>query len=198
MIRTPIERLYKGELSFEAFTLQTRWYWENQARKMLYRWSAPSSVSVDDLVQEMLFKCWGLMKKYEPNKSVIHKYIIWNCVSHAKRWLHKQRGAKGHDGKSPSRFPFLADQGDFLPMINENMRVEPDQELAIKRLEKINLASNLKERLILNRLSRIPSIDLVTQDLYNDPKIKLYLRLNSLKDARRAVYRSVLKISNRV
>jgi DNA-directed RNA polymerase specialized sigma24 family protein len=191
-MKVPLERLYRGELSFEAFVLQTRSQWDKIAHMLLHRWSAPTSVTADDLVQEMLFRCWDLLGKYDPNRGSLDRFIKFRSIDHAKRWLHKQRGAKYYKDKSPSRFPLLYDSLSI-----EESTVPPDQELAIKRLEKINLASNLKELLILNRLSRIPSIDLVTQELYNDPKIKLYLQFNSMSDARRIVYRSVLKISRK-
>jgi DNA-directed RNA polymerase specialized sigma24 family protein len=193
MIQVPLERLYKGELSFEAFALQTQPYWFKAAYSLLYKWSVPPAITADDLVQEMLFKVWDLLKTYDPDRSDLNSYIIFNSIEHTKRWIHKQRGAKHFDSKAPSRFPL-----SYEDISIDEPRTPAYQESVIKRLEKINIASNLRERLILNRLSRIPSIDLVVQDLYNDPKIKLHLQFNSLSDAKRSVWRSILKMSSKV
>jgi DNA-directed RNA polymerase specialized sigma24 family protein len=193
MIRTPLERLYKGELSFEAFALQTRSYWFKAAYSLLYKWSVPPAVTADDLVQEMLFKCWDLLKTYDPDRSDLSSYIIFNSIEHTKRWMHKQRGAKHYKSKSPSRFPLSYED---IPI--EEPGTPAYQESIIKRLEKINLASNLRERLIINRLLRIPSVDLVTQDLYKDPRTKLFMEFDSLSGAKRSVFRSILKMSSKV
>lgn len=195
MIGEPLNKLYKGELSFDAFVLQTRGYWENLARRLIYKWNAPPSVSVDDLIQEMFIKCWDLLATYDPNKSPLEKYIVYNAMNHAKRYLHKQRGAKHYRDKSPSRYPLLYDDLDKL---SESYYMAPDQEQFIQRLEKVDLASNVKEMLILYKLARIPSIDIVASDLYSNPNIRLAMQLNSLPDTRRIVYRSVLKISRAV
>lgn len=193
MIKEPLYRLYDGELSFEAFVIQTRGYWDNLARRLLSKWGSPPAVSIDDLVQEMLFKCWGLLESYDPNKSSLDKYIAFNSIEYAKRWLHKQRGAKHYKDKSPSRYPLLYNDLDKLP---ESV-VLPIQDKLIQRYEKLDLADNVKDLLILYKLARIPSIDLVAHDLYSNPNIRYRMQLNSLPDARRIVYRSVLKLSHK-
>ena len=193
MIKEPINRLYNGELSFEAFVLQTKGYWRKHAARLISKWDVPPSVSVDDLVQEMLMSCWTLLDSYEPDKSELHRYIIFNAINSAKRWMNKQREAKYYMDKSVSRYPQLyGDLDDIKGLSSKSI-----QEEVLTRLEKLDLAINIKELLILYHLSNTPSIDIVANNLYSNPSIRYAMRFNSLSDARRIVYRSVFKLSKR-
>lgn len=193
MIREPLERLYKGELSFDAFVLQTRLYWFQLSNRIIRKWKVPPSVSVDDIVQEMLLKCWKLLDTYEEGRSTIDRYIVYNCMEHAKRWIHKQREAKHHKGSEKSRYPLSIDDCHV-----SDISIFPTQDETVSELEKIDLARTRKESILLKALFTYRSIDLVTDVLYTDCRLRLIMQYNSYADARRNVYRSAKRIADRL
>ncbi len=130
---------------------------------ILSRWQAPSSVDVDDLVQEMFIAVWAAthgeasgdrsskeamgsrVKPWEPTHgNTLRTYATFHAIDKGRKFLHKKRKAGHLAGAGPSRFemPFTSFEIatgtlDGVDVVIERLaRVEPEQEkeIAIKQM----------------------------------------------------------------
>ena len=100
-----LDRLAKNETTFDTFASRTRYDWERLAGSLLSRWSAP--IEVDDLRQAMLEAAWQLLPKWDPTKGSLRRFIVFNAVQHAKREIHRARGASLHGSADFSKSRLL-------------------------------------------------------------------------------------------
>ena len=96
--------LYEGQRTFAQFAASTRVDWTRLAKYVLARWSVPSAVEVADVQQEMLLAAWRAVESWDDTRGVsLHGHVLWNVMTSAKKWLHKQRNAHRRDDHAPSR-----------------------------------------------------------------------------------------------
>jgi DNA-directed RNA polymerase specialized sigma24 family protein len=94
----------KGEIGFNTFALETRGDWERLSQVLVNRWVVPSTVTLEDLVQEMLIEVWLQLPNWNPERGTpIEKFVVFTACVAAKRWIHRQRKAKRLDGSAHSR-----------------------------------------------------------------------------------------------
>lgn len=121
------DQLRQGQISFDRFARMTADYWKAQAVKQLARWAHPTDVAPEDLVQVMLMEAWIRSTTFDPAKggtapAAYGRYLVWNAIDKAKKYLHRVRGAAGARYNAPSRYArpfssFVVDGEDdsFLP-----------------------------------------------------------------------------------
>jgi len=96
--------LRKGRRTFDQFAASTHADWTRLAKYVLARWSVPSAVEVADVQQEMLLAAWRAVSDWDDTRGVsLHGHVLWNAVTSAKKWLHKQRNAHRRDDHAMSR-----------------------------------------------------------------------------------------------
>ena len=107
-----LEQLRNQRITFDEFARATRSDWRTLAQYMLHKWRAPSAIEPEDVEQELLTGCWSALDRYDPERIgfdgkpvSLRRYAVFHAVTHAKRWLHRQRGATRDGDGEPSRFP---------------------------------------------------------------------------------------------
>lgn len=206
----------RGEISFDTFARRTRPYWMTQATKVLRRWSHPSDVGPEDLVQVMLLEAWQRSESFDVGRippgnetKAFRRYLVWNAVDKAKKWLHRARGAAGARGNAPSRyaraFTSFAVDGleDTLPAYLERaMSHDPTAELehgldlapridgAIARAPDEATASALAAL----KLSGFDP-ERASEKLYQDRYCRLEFKLPNRQAARRLLDRAALAVA---
>lgn len=103
--RDALAGLHGGKLGFAEFVRATLHVWRGLAAYLLRRWSAGPAVAVDDVVQELLSAVPGLLPRWDPERSDLARFVVYNAMSSAKTWIHAQRGANKHGSRdrNPSR-----------------------------------------------------------------------------------------------
>jgi DNA-directed RNA polymerase specialized sigma24 family protein len=91
---------------FTAFVRETRHVWQRFARYLCRRWAPPLGVDEEDVVQELLLAGWHHLRKWDPDRGTpIDRFVRFNAIDKAKKWLHQQRNSYRRDGSAPSRVP---------------------------------------------------------------------------------------------
>lgn len=198
---------HSGEITLDKFFKEVRPVLDACAAKMLRHWRAPASVDREDLVQELMVGCLRPFKKYDPARGdSVGRYVLWNAHDKAKKWLHKQRGAKlhGNADSSPSRFPsYLGDIGrdreghDFEPeRVVEALVCEHQAEGYMIRRETYRQVFK-KTRDVEVRWGTLAldqadgNIEEAASILYEDFDVRCHLRLFNEADARKIVVTAV-------
>lgn len=198
-MREHIESCRTGETGFADFVKATMPYWRCVAGDLLSRWDAPAAVEEEDLVQELLLAAWRAIETADPAKGDVRRRVVWCAVKTARRWLHRQRGAYGfarckRGADSSSRFPTPADWVDKVP---EDRPGGAAQEQAAELMRSMRLARTRQDREVLEAFLRAPSVDIVAEKLYGDPKKRMEMRFSSGNGARCSVRRTVNRIAKR-
>ena len=139
-MKEALGQVREGVDTFDSFARATSTRWKRLAHSLLRRWPAGSTVDLDDLTQELLIGAWLAIPQWEEGRQSLERYVVWNAMTDAKRWLHKQRGANlhGNPDKAESHFAVLA--LDDEPIDSE---VEAAQERIVETLTRLRLACRL-------------------------------------------------------
>lgn len=139
-MKQALEQVRDGVDTFDSFALATSDRWRRLAFTLLRRWSAGSAVDIDDLTQELLIGAWLAIPRWEDGRQSLERFVVWNAMTDAKRWLHKQRGANlhGNPDKAESRFAVLALDDEPI-----DAEVEAAQERIVETLTRLRLACRL-------------------------------------------------------
>ena len=157
-MKAQLTQQYSGALSFSDFVRETRADWHRLAVTLLAQWRCPTSVDTDDIEQELLCAAWLAIPKWRADGTDIKHFVVFEAMSAAKRWLHKQRGVSvhGNPGRLASCHDLLTDTGEI------DNTVEAEQEQVVWALERLRLASRLmqpKSRHTLFAIAAAGSID---------------------------------------
>ena len=188
-----------GRLSFEEFERRTRPIWTNIAQHLLRRWRAPLAVSVDDVRQELILHAWIFVGHWRKELNVnIVRYVQFNAIDKAKKWLHQQRNAYRRDDRSPGRIERPVSSLNLSEYAEEHLldeqAHEPGQENAlVYRQEMLALATRAapEHRPALAALARTGDPELAAEHLRQSTAACVALRLETLADARHAVTRAL-------
>ena len=191
-MRDAILRCKSGELSFPAFVRETLPYWRCAAADLIGRWDHPAGVDAEDLVQEMLLAAWQSIACADPNKGDVRSWVIFGAVKAARRWFHRQRGAKqfarcvkGHGPEA--RYPLGVDWIDEVSIDTGTGLSRQEEALAL--LESMQLAQSESEREIMEMFWRHPSVEEVAFRLCQPARGKRPSK-QSVKKARAQVRRA--------
>lgn len=190
-----LQALRGGAMTFVQFERATRLEWYRLAAYLLRRWQAPAAAGLDDLVQEMLLEAWRVVGRYDPRRGVrLDKYVTWNAVNVAKKWLHRQRRAYKLDDRSPSRHPLC------LSSLDEDAprRLEPvadcDVEEEADRTRQIavalsRLTDELDRELFLRLVDARGDLDRAARAVSESAEARWMWRVEDEAGARRAIRR---------
>lgn len=144
-MKVELEALRDGRVSFDAFFAQTVPEWRRLAKYLLARWPVPDAVDVEDVVQELAVAAWQFVGRYDPERGTpLQRYVVYNAVDKAKKWMHQQRAAYRRDDRSPSRHALNATSLDETrdPWLEQHAIVEYS-ELFDCRLELVEFLARL-------------------------------------------------------
>jgi DNA-directed RNA polymerase specialized sigma24 family protein len=187
-----IMQCQRGECSFADFIADTRRYWECAARDFLRRWDHPPAIEEADLVQEMLVAAWIAIERVDPARGNPRKYVVFSAAKAARRWFHRQRGAKGfarssgRNRNSCGQYPKGVDWIDKIACESGKLSVH---EIAELTLDSMKFAQEKRDAEILDRLWKTGDINAVCQ-LSREPSNKPALS-KQLKIAKREIIESL-------
>lgn len=202
-----------GEITFTAFTKHTRVAFARMANHLLRRWTAPSWMVPEDVVQELYLGVWVSLSTYDPSRGVtIGRYLVWNAMNRAKRALHKARGATIHGSadRSPSNIerPLSAygepGDGDLLaevllaeaPQAERVMIAHEDRAMAVTRA--LQACESATERVAVIALEEGGDVDGAARVLYDHPPFRVALGFVSPTQARRYVRTACTVVAKRL
>lgn len=184
-----LQRYQRGEIPFDDFARLTHKTWVAFSVHLLGRWKAPPAVAPEDLQQELLVTCWRCVPKWEADKAPLLKFVVYNCMDKAKKWLHKQRNAYRRDDKSPGRFPIALASLGLEPYAEERLlgclANDCDQEFAMIRRETI--LSVERDDLAFIHYQRAGSVERAADAIQASPLARFTLRTFSTESARAVV-----------
>lgn len=131
-IRKLSVELVEKRIDFREFWKSTAGEWAKLADYVLNKWKVPAAVSREDVVQEMAIAVFRYTPHWKPTGAEPGKYFVFQAITAAKRWIHKQRGVRGD--KDPSRHAFVfASMGKDEASAAQRTEVpeEPGQEAVI-------------------------------------------------------------------
>lgn len=168
------------------------------ARWLLKRWSVPAGVTADDVEQELRLGAVLALRDYDESRGSMtrDKFVWWSAVSHAKRWIHTQRGALRRSGHSPSTHPVLApvDMDEWRDVSGDT-----PQDTAAEFLEVLRLAlaacRTERERVCLGALidARL-DVGEASGAVLRDPEMKRICNATGPRHARVLVRRSAQRL----
>jgi len=131
--------LVSGELSFPQYWKLTLAEWKRLADYAQRRWAGPVSVAREDVLQEMAIAVFRKFPKWESVRAngvqgaPPGRFLVWEAVTAAKRWLHKQRGVRGDAEPSRHDLPFSSLSRDDRASARKFDRTEePGQEISLE------------------------------------------------------------------
>lgn len=178
-MRTELSLLKEGKMNFVQFISATDQYWWTVARDQLKRWRVPPCVGEEDVRQELLEGVWQAVCRYRSDGgSRIESYVVRSALRRCRRWLHIQRGAWGHCGKTESRYPVV--EGELFHKSVEEFSSPPEQLEAEKILDALRASQSKHDAEVLESMIRSAGdADPVVDKFYGNMCSRLKLRLGS-------------------
>lgn len=205
-----LESLRDGRMPSGRFYANTHALWERIARSLLRRWSAPKWVTIEDLAQELRLGAWDAVWRYEPAYAAggtIGRFVIWNAIDHAKKKLHKMRGAKlsGDADRNPSRFETplstmsataTTEWLEGLLTVGPTQHALYEQHEAEERAQRVCI--NDVERSALRAFAETEDLVQAAVMLYSDEESRKALGFETAGDAGRAVANAAYAVARRL
>jgi len=188
------EALHQGEIDFESFaksTVETRRAWVARVRRKLE--PIPVWYSEEDSEQDYLLTLYERMARFDPEMSKAGDYCHFG-LKMVVREIQSARGVEKHRRKGPARFErtFTALGIESLP--EESSDRDPESESI--RAEYYAILKGLCET--RSQLAAVCALEssggnlrAAAAHLYSDHDLRLACRLDSEKEARRAITRAV-------
>lgn len=194
-----------GRLSFKEFEKRTRPVWTNIARSLLRRWKGPIAVTDEDLLQELILHAWIFAGHWTPGTCTangqpvtIGRYVTFNAIDKAKKWLHQQRNAYRRDDRSSGRMEKPVSSMNLTEYAEEHLfddmaHMATQEDLLAERETVLALATRAdpEHRPALAALARTGDLELAALQLRQSSAACVALRLETLADARHAVSRAL-------
>lgn len=206
--------------AFAVFAVETQEDWRQMALSLLRRYKVPEHVvAPEELVQDLLLHASAFAtdraikpgyppKKYDPKRSPLAPYVVYNANAYVKKILHKRRGARMHDpSHEPSRIPRLFssygeepdDSSGAVDRLFATMGLcEPPKQARLTELKStvrsiVESCEDEAEGRVLEVLLAGESFDEGAAMLYADQDIRFAFELNS-EEAAHALARGVLEL----
>lgn len=197
---------YRGEMTLGEFFRRVRPVLERLGMNLMRRWRSPPSVDLDDVVQELMIGCIRAFKRYDPSHPKaprIDVYVTYGACDGAKKWLHRQRGAKlhGNADAEPGRYALFFEDlaargrdepGGEVEWLSQFLQSEADQDAFCQRRDlwrrHLEVAPTVRLRwglLALHATSGERA--LAAKKLYGNVDLRMRLRLGSERDARKVI-----------
>ncbi len=111
--------LARGEITRDEYVRRTGTDYLALAKKLERCWRLPRAIETTDIVQELYLQTFVHVKKWDPRRAPIGRFLTFNAMSDTKKWLNEQRGAKSK-GKEPSveveSLDELSERGHAIPI----------------------------------------------------------------------------------
>jgi hypothetical protein len=209
--------LREGGADYAEFARRTREVWRRFARYLERRWRLPLGIDTEDVEQELLVAGWVAVNNWDPARGVeIDRYVRFNAIDKAKKWIHKQRDSYRRDGSAPSRAPTVfsaferpddeagsaQDRLAWVPPDAEDRLTLPeDRPCRWQRDRRGEIAhffsqaravAAFRERECLDLLTECGGdVELAADRILADPGLSLALRIGSDEDALAAVRHTI-------
>lgn len=184
------QKLVNREQAIDEFFVENAKDFHRMALYILARWKAPNDVSAEDVEQELRLAAWRAKRKYDPSRGVTpERYITFQAINAAKRWVHRQRRAR--DDKALGRFELLTADGAPADFGAIDAVQEAD---AIRRSELEAVVENCesdREAICLAVFFREEDTKAAARVIYENADLRRRCRVGSIADANRAVKRTV-------
>lgn len=204
-----------GRIKFDEFARAARGDFERMAAYLARRWVPPSWCSREDLVQELMLGAWlHVWSFYDPDADrSLARFVVYNAISHAKRALHKARGALLHGSADRARSCFERplssygrEDGDGEAMAERFLAEEAEAERRLIEAEDMVEAlacadrhcETEDEREAVRAVARAGSLAGGGGIVYADFGRRIKLRLGSEAVAERHVARQVAAVVKRM
>lgn len=202
-----------GRVSFDTFASRTRREFERMATYLMRKWVPPSWCVLEDVVQELLLGTWIWMWGWDRARGPsVSRYVVFNAMSHAKRSLHKARGAKlsGSSDKNPSHIErplsSFGQDGDGEQMAEAFLAEEPVAESRLIAAEErevaievaIRACETVEERVAIVAIAEAGDVDGGGALLYGNDDAREALGLPNEKHAARFVARLAGRVMGRL
>ncbi len=174
------------------------------------RWRTPVAVDQEDVEQELRMAGWAAVASWDPGRNVpIDRYVTFQAIDKAKKWMHRQRDALRRDDKAPGRFAitlasmrvrhgaeadmepeldrFAWEQADAVDRIEQRQAIEDGLAL----LEEAAIGLDRLERACIAALLAQGDLSAAIASIVADPGLRLVLRTDDVKDVETSVRRSV-------
>ena len=181
------------------------------AVRLMSRWGAGSAVDVEDVMQELMIGSVWAFRRYDPTHpraAALEQFVLYNACDKAKKWLHRQRGAilHGNADANPSRYAVLfsdlikrrdgEDAGQDVEWLSDELKQEPDQDAEVERRERwrcvLRKTPSIRLRWGIMALeSSRGDREAAARRLYDNLDLRLRLRLNSERDARKIIWETL-------
>lgn len=199
----PLLALRTGRMSMSTFKKRTHRVWLNIARSLLRRWRGPVAVDVDDVCQELLLNAWIFSGHWDSKLDVtITRFVTYNAIDKAKKWLHQQRNAYRRDDSAAARFDRPISSLNLSEYAEEHLldslAVPADAEEAYAQRQALCAAALRapdQHLPAMVALARTGDIDLAAQALKESTAACVALRLTSIDDARVAIKRALTAVA---
>lgn len=184
-----------GRLTFDQFARQTSTRWRYLAEQLLRHWSAPAAVDADDLCQELLIGAWAVLPRWQPARGAsIDRFVVFNAMTTAKRWLHVQRGVKRtrvgpHPDRVPSRHAIAVADPEVQTDADQTDIIDAKRRHAAAMMRIGSLPSD-RDRICASLVARTGSIDRAADLLWSDQDMRRRCGFQSHSQTRRQVYRA--------
>jgi hypothetical protein len=199
-----LTQLVDGRITFTAFRNATRREYEKMATYLMRRWIPPSWCVLEDVVQELYLGTWIWTWEWQDFRGPsLSRFVVFNAMAHAKRALHKARGAKlsGSQDRNPSHIerPLSSygvdGEGDAMAelllaedAIAETKLVQVEERKASVAVV-LGACETTSERIAILAIAEAGDVDGGGALLYDDLDARLALRLASEEHAARFIAR---------
>ncbi len=192
-----LAKLHAGESTLDAFYLATASDWRRMAKSLMRRWAVPAGVEPEDVEQELRLATWKLLPKWDPTKAPLHRFITWNAMTAAKKWMHRQRAARDDSAPSHVDIPISTMRRADLPEFEAS--VEAEQETTSEQADSMRaLLADLEfsDQVCLAALLRSGGdVEGAARLVFDDAYVRLSFRLGSETEARRMVRRATRRVA---
>lgn len=197
--------------SYADFERATAEVWRRFARYLCRRWKPPLGVNEVDVEQELKIAGWQAIERWDPSRGVrIDRFVRFQAIDKAKKWLHKQRDSYRRDGSAPSRAPTVfsaferadddpgsaQDKMAWVPPedVEESIRLRDMRRELSQAFEPLKNRLPFRERECLALVAASGgSVDAAADSIIADPALCLALRIGSGDEAVLVVRRTVSK-----
>ena len=100
-------RLAAGEITRDEYVRQTARDYDSLAKRLSGFWSLPRAVEHEDIVQELYLATFDWVRRWDPTRAPIGRFLVFNSMADTKKWLNRQRRAR--NGSEPSQHEELID-----------------------------------------------------------------------------------------
>jgi DNA-directed RNA polymerase specialized sigma24 family protein len=207
-------RVRSGEMAFDAFSRMSMTRWLALATSLLRRWDAPSWVTSEDVLQDLLFAAWRSVKRWKPDHdSTIEEYVFWNATDKAKKSIHKARlGKRPHRDEdfTASRYdrPFSTfvrpgEDDDARAVVEDRVSVPAEQGDAMDLRRAFERARahvvDMAEDIAVQALAATAGdVEAAASAILASPEARLFARVGSERKAVLIVTRAATRVVGRM